>query len=156
MNSAIDNLTKEALESGLQESSLIELENRVGESLGQELKILSTQGKSIPDWASGDFGSRELATRFIDKQLESFRKVLCDTKTKSLKKQYADLIQPSIAKAETISHLAKALRDVMSKTTPEFSIPSIAVYLAFWLIQNNLEKFCLARETSRPVPKVRK
>lgn len=148
----LDQITDMIADSGLLDAEPGEIEHSLGQRLRQELLSASMQGEQLPEWARGDYGPADLAKRFLEFQANALYDEVCDPKKGKLKSKYAKLLNATSSKAATVAALAAAILAVFHVTNPQLAIPAVAAYVALWLVNANLQRWCREATDRREKP----
>lgn len=137
-------LAAEAVEEGLLEASVDEIEVLLGQHLRTTVLSDSVGGTDVPEWASGDYGPSNLARRFLDYQSDAIRRQICLSDGSGLKPKYARLLRADTSKAGALTGVAGAMMAVLNIEPGTVIGPATALYVALWLGHANLEMWCIS------------
>lgn len=138
----LERMATSLIDTGFLNASMDEIESNLGQRLQQELLDASKKGEQAPEWAQSTYGPKDIAKRFIDFQKNAIFGELCDPKRKKLKIKYEKLLSPTTSKAITIAGLTATLLTVFGLSAPQVAVPSVAAYVALWLLHADLEHLC--------------
>jgi len=138
----VQEFLKSISENALADAGLEEIAYDLGMILRDQLLKRLGPTSQIPSWAQGDYGPRDLARRFFEFQKRALYNELCEPNASGLKPRYAKLLSSKSTTAAVVATLAAMICAVFEKTASEVAVPAVAVYIALWLLQIDLEQMC--------------
>jgi len=136
-------LAESAIDAGLPDADIKDIENQLGLSLQQALLESISESYTAPDWADGDYGPKDLALRFIERQKAALCSILCSPDNNGrLNPKIEKLLSPSYSQSGSIAGIAQEVLELLDIADLGIAGPTIAIYLTLWLMSNNLPRFC--------------
>jgi hypothetical protein len=131
-----------AVEGDLLNSPRDEIEEFLGQHLQQQLLRPAVLDSQMPAWAQGTFGPATLARRFIHFHADAICAQLCAADGSGLKPELARRLESTGARTGGLGAVAATILATLHASAPEVGGSAVAVYVAVWLLQADLQQWC--------------